>query len=45
MPDVAVLGRSAELELPAIAEGFDEPFFVRLSAAGGFDVSVWESPA
>lgn len=45
VPDVAVLWRSAELELPAIAEGFDELFFVRLSAARGFDVSVWESPA
>lgn len=42
VPDVAVLGRSGELERPAIAEGFDELFFVRLSSSG-FDVAAWES--
>lgn len=41
VPDVAVLGRSGELELPSYAEGFDELFFVRLSAEGGFDLEPW----
>ena len=41
VPDAAVLGRSGELELPSLAEGFDELFFVRLSSTHGFDVSHW----
>lgn len=41
VPDVAVLGRSGELELPSFSEGFDELCFVRLSATGGFDVEAW----
>lgn len=41
VPDVAVLGRSGDLELPSYAEGFDELFFVRLSAEGGFDLEPW----
>lgn len=42
VPDAAVLGRAGQLELPTRAEGFDELFFVRLSASGGFDVSPWD---
>lgn len=38
VPDAAVLGRAGKLELPTRAEGFDELFFVRLSASGGFDL-------
>ncbi|MBL8933737.1 MAG: ATP-binding protein, partial [Archangium sp.] len=45
VPDVAVLGRSGELEVPAFSEGFDELFFVRLSAAGGFEVAGWTQRA
>ncbi len=45
VPDAAVLGRSGELELPAFSEGFDELFFVRLSAAGGFEVAGWTQRA
>lgn len=41
VPDAAVLGRSGELELPSLAEGFDELFFVRISSNHGFDVSNW----
>lgn len=41
VPDVAVLGRSGELELPSFSEGFDELCFVRLSATDGFDVEAW----
>jgi predicted kinase len=41
VPDAAVLGRAGALELPSLVEGFDELFFVRLSASGGFDVAVW----
>jgi predicted kinase len=44
VPDAAVLGRSGALELPSLAEGFDELFFVRLSASGGFVVAAWNEP-
>jgi predicted kinase len=42
VPDVAVKGRSGQLELPRLDEGFDALFFVRLSASGGFDVETWD---
>lgn len=41
VPDVAVLGRSKELELPSFSEGFHELFFVRPATTGGFDVANW----
>lgn len=41
VPDVAILAKAKEFELPALDEGFDELFHVRLSD-GGFVVSEWQ---
>lgn len=45
IPDAAVRGMSARLELPAPDEGYDALFFVRLVAGGGFDVEGWRPGA
>ncbi len=42
IPPAGVRGRAALLELPRPSEGFDSLSFVRLSGAGGFDVSEWD---
>jgi predicted kinase len=41
VPDVAIKGTSARFELPALSEGFDALFYVRLAPGGGFDVQEW----
>ena len=45
IPDKAVFGKSKRLELPALTEGFDRLFFVRLLDTGGFAVEDWQTPA
>lgn len=40
VPDVAIGGKSSELELPSEAEGFDQLYFVRTDS-GGFAVEEW----
>ncbi len=42
VPDLAVLGMSRRLELPAAEEGFDRLYFVRLLDGGGFAVADWQ---
>lgn len=42
VPDKGVLGASGRLELPSLAEGFDQLFFVRLDEQSGFAVEEWE---
>ncbi len=41
VPDVAILGTAKKLEFPNRLEGFDELFYVSISATGGFDVKDW----
>ena len=42
VPDVAIISKSKELELPKWREGYDELFFVSLKDQG-FDISPWHS--
>lgn len=41
VPDKAIPGTAKRLELPNRLEGFDELFYVSISAGGGFDVKEW----
>lgn len=41
VPDAAVRGRAAALELPSLDEGFDELFFVQSSDGLSFSVEPW----
>jgi predicted kinase len=41
IPDKGVLGRAAQLELPTMAEGFDELWFVRMDGNGSFIIEEW----
>lgn len=43
VPDKAVLGTSARLELPSPDEGFGELNFVRFNGNGGFIVEPWKN--
>lgn len=40
VPEVGIKGTAGRLEIPAKSEGFDELFYVRLTAAG-FEVLEW----
>ncbi|MBI2353554.1 MAG: ATP-binding protein [Deltaproteobacteria bacterium] len=39
--DKGVLGAAGRLELPSLAEGFDELWYVRMDGMGGFCVEEW----
>lgn len=39
--DKGVLGAAGRLELPSLAEGFDELWYVRMDGRGGFIVEEW----
>lgn len=41
VPDVALYVTSKKLELPSLAEGFDELYFVRLQGEADFEVVDW----
>jgi predicted kinase len=41
IPDGGVAGAAGRLELPALAEGFDELRYVRMDGRGGFIVEEW----
>jgi hypothetical protein len=43
VPDKGILAASARLELPAINEGFDQLFFVRLNEPDSFIVEDWKN--
>ena len=47
IPDKGVMGTAGRLELPSMAEGFDELWYVRMDGRGGFVVEEWQdySPA
>lgn len=45
VPDIAIVGTSRRLELPAHVEGFDELFYVSIGPAGEFIVTPWEADA
>ncbi len=41
VPDVGIRGTYSKLQLPEMAEGYDDLYFVRLSEVEGFDVQEW----
>lgn len=41
IPDKGVSGAAGRLELPTMAEGFDELWYVRMDGEGGFVVEEW----
>jgi len=41
--DKGVMGAAGRLELPALAEGFDELWYVRMDGMGGFCVEEWKN--
>jgi predicted kinase len=41
VPDKAIFGTVARLELPAFNEGFEQLFYVRLNAETGFKIEPW----
>lgn len=41
IPDKGIRGTHAKLEMPKLAEGFDELFYVSLLEGGGFEVKEW----
>lgn len=45
VPDVALHVTSRRLQMPALAEGFDRLYHVRLAAAGQFEIRDWEEGA
>lgn len=42
VPDNAILGTAARMELPAFEEGFDELQYIRIGDEGAFLVSEWK---
>ena len=40
--DKGVLGAAGRLEIPSLAEGFDELWYVRMDGTGGFIVEGWK---
>ncbi len=42
VPTVAVRGTRNRLELPTLAEGFHELFYVTIDAGGSFQVQAWQ---
>lgn len=42
VPDVAILSKSKQMELPSYGEGFDRLWYVSLSNGGEFDVQQWK---
>lgn len=42
VPDVGVLATCRRLQVPALQEGFDRLYFVRLRGGSGFDVLPWQ---
>lgn len=42
VPDTAVLGTHAKLELPSYEEGFDGLFYVQIDDPSGFRVEEWQ---
>ena len=42
LPDIAIYSTIKRLEKPAIAEGFDSLYYVRLVDGGGFEVLPWQ---
>ncbi|AYA36817.1 ATP-binding protein [Hymenobacter oligotrophus] len=43
VPAKGILGTRGRLELPTYAEGFDELYYVRIGADGGFEVRPWQA--
>ncbi|MES2569724.1 MAG: AAA family ATPase [Verrucomicrobiota bacterium] len=43
VPDLAIRGASRQLEIPALSEGFDRLFFVRLVPGEGFVIEPWQT--
>ena len=41
VPLRGILGTAGHMELPSLAEGFDELHYVRIDESGGFVVEVW----
>ncbi|MBJ6725997.1 AAA family ATPase [Geomesophilobacter sediminis] len=41
IPDAGVCGIAGRLELPTLAEGFEELWFVRMAEEGGFVIEPW----
>ena len=42
VPDVAIYTKNKRLEVPALGEGFDELYLVRLQGPGKFSVEEWK---
>lgn len=45
IPDKGVMGTAGRLELPSMAEGFDELWYVRMDGQGGFVAEGWRDDA
>ncbi|GAB2951425.1 hypothetical protein GCM10027048_15510 [Hymenobacter coalescens] len=45
VPAVGLFGTAGRLELPTWAEGFDQLYYVRIAAGGGFVVEPWQGEA
>jgi len=43
VPEKGILGTYHRLEVPSLAEGFDQLFYVRLTEEGLFEVTPWKS--
>lgn len=45
IPDKGVMGAAGRLELPSLAEGFDELWYVRMDGGGSFVIEAWRDAA
>ena len=43
IPDKGVMGAAGRLELPSLAEGFDELWYVRMDGEGSFVIEQWRN--
>ncbi len=43
VPEIGLKGAFRSMELPSLAEGFDQLWFVSMSPSGGFNVEEWKS--
>jgi len=43
IPDKGVMGASGRMELPSLAEGFDELWYVRMDGEGSFVIEPWRN--
>ncbi len=45
IPAIGIYATAKKLQIPALAEGFDALYYVRIDSSGGFVVEEWDEPS